>query len=123
MNTYTDEICIEEAMKGFGEVREVEILKTPLKEVSGDDLYLETLIKDIFQAGNNQLPQFKMEPVEKSKNGMRICRVHMTDLNAMNQVAAALNKFTGKLGEGRLYAQTWFEAPVIVPHASMGIYQ
>ena len=40
LNTYTDEICIEEAMRGFGEVREVEILKTPLKEISGEDNYL-----------------------------------------------------------------------------------
>ena len=35
LNVYTDEITIENAVKGFGEVVEVEILKTPLKEVSG----------------------------------------------------------------------------------------
>lgn len=64
-----------------------------------------------------------MEPIEKSKNGLRICRVHMTDLNAMNRVAAELNKSIAKLGEARLYAQTWFETPVMVPHGSMGIYQ
>lgn len=109
LKAHTDEICIEEAMKGFGEVKEVEILKTPLKEVSGNDLYLETLIKDTFVVQNNQQPpQFKMEDIQKSKNGLRTCRVHMTDLNAMNRVAAELNKSVGKLGEGRLYAQTWF---------------
>lgn len=47
----------------------------------------------------------------------------MTDLNAMNRVAAELNKSIAKLGEARLYAQTWFETPVMVPHGSMGIYQ
>lgn len=41
----------------------------------------------------------------------------------MNQVANQLNKTIGKLGEGRLYAQTWFEMPILVPHGSMTIYQ
>jgi hypothetical protein len=30
------------------------------------------------------------------------------DLNMMNIIANELNKKTGKLGEGKLYAQTWF---------------
>ena len=29
----------------------------------------------------------------------------------------------GKLGEGRLYAQTWFETPILVPRGFMPIYQ
>jgi len=63
---------------------------------------------------NNQQQQqqpgvnFKMEPIEKCKNGLRVCRVHFDNINNMNRVANDLNKTIGKLGEGRLYAQTWF---------------
>lgn len=41
----------------------------------------------------------------------------------MNRIANELNYTIGKMGEGRLYAQTWFEIPTLVPHNSMNIYQ
>lgn len=64
-----------------------------------------------------------MEPIEKCKNGLRVCRVHFDNINNMNRVANDLNKTIGKLGEGRLYAQTWFQMPVLVPHGAMPLYQ
>jgi len=64
-----------------------------------------------------------MEPIEKLKGGMRVCRVKMPNLELMNIIAQELNKTIGKLGEGRLYAQTWFEMPIVVPPNSMSIYQ
>lgn len=36
----TDEIYIEEALKIYGDIKEVEILKTPLKEISNEDVFL-----------------------------------------------------------------------------------
>lgn len=44
-------------MRGYGEIKDVEILKTPLKEVSGDDIYLETLIKNALLPQQNQQNQ------------------------------------------------------------------
>lgn len=64
-----------------------------------------------------------MEVIERKKNGLRICKVHIPNLDFMNLVANELNKSIGRLGEGRLYAQTWFEMPTLVPHGSMSIYQ
>jgi hypothetical protein len=126
LNSYTDELCIEEAMRGFGTVKEVEILKSPLKEISGEDLYLESLVKEIIarpahagEANNN----YKMEAIEKGKNGLRVCRCHMFNLNLMNIIADDLNRTINKLGEGRLYAQTWFETPVALPQHCMTVYQ
>lgn len=47
----------------------------------------------------------------------------MNDVQRMVQIANDNNKAIGKLGEGRLYAQTWFETPIMVPYGSMTIYQ
>lgn len=54
---------------------------------------------------------------------MRQCKVQMPNVNLMNIITQDLNKKIGKLGEGRLYAQTWFETPIVVPPSSMSIYQ
>lgn len=40
LSTTTDEIYIEEALKVYGKIKEVEILKTPLKEISNEDILL-----------------------------------------------------------------------------------
>lgn len=47
----------------------------------------------------------------------------MANVNLMNIIANELNRTVGKLGEGRLYAQTWFQVPIVVPIGSMSIYQ
>ena len=36
MNSITDEFFLQETMNVYGEVKEVEILKTPLKETEGE---------------------------------------------------------------------------------------
>lgn len=64
-----------------------------------------------------------MGKIEKLKNGLRVCRVNVFDLNHLNRIAVKYNGFPGFLGEGRLYAQSWFESPVLVPHGQMSIYQ
>ena len=94
-----------------------------MKEITGEDPYLEKLIKSVFENANNPNQQFKTGLIDKKKNGLRICRVNIPNIDAMNQVANELNKTIGKFGEGRLYAQTWFEMPILVPHGSMAIYQ
>ena len=89
-------------------------------------MFLESLIKEIIAKQNNQLQQnakFKMEAISKAKNGLRSCRVHMANPNLMNVIANQLNRTIGKLGEGRLYAQTWFQTPIAVPIGSLSIYQ
>lgn len=53
-------------MKAYGQIKEVEILKTPLKQISGEDSYLENLIKNIIIANapnNRPIPQFKLFPI------------------------------------------------------------
>ena len=64
-----------------------------------------------------------MGNIEKRKNGLRVCRVEVPDIEQMTKMANELNKAVGKLGEGRLYAQTWYEKPTLVPAHSMTIYQ
>jgi hypothetical protein len=68
LNQTTDEIYIEEALKNYGAIAEVEILKTPLKEVSGEDSFLEGLIKALNNNNNNNNNNannfnFKMEAI------------------------------------------------------------
>jgi hypothetical protein len=41
---------------------------------------------------------FKMESIEKRKDGLRVCRVNIPNLVEMNKVANDLNRTTGKLG-------------------------
>jgi hypothetical protein len=71
----------------------VEILKTPLKEVSGEDSYLENLIKAIIKnnpqanQANQNNQNFKMGPIERKKNGLRICKVNIVNLDTMNLLA------------------------------------
>lgn len=52
-------------------------------------MFLENLIKNIILANNNlrENGNFKMGPIEKKKNGLRICRVNIPNLDAMNIVA------------------------------------
>lgn len=109
LNITTDEIFIEEALKAYGAIKEVEILKTPLKEISGENIQLEKLIKAVLNPEGGNAGNFKLEAVEKKKNGLRSCRVYVPNLNEMNKIATELNHSIGKLGESRLYAQTWFE--------------
>ena len=47
----------------------------------------------------------------------------MNNPELMNIIANDLNRTIGKLGEGRLYAQTWFQSPIAVPIGSLSIYQ
>lgn len=66
---------------------------------------------------------FRIEPIQKLKNGLRICRVNIPNIDHLKHVSIDLHKTIGKMGEGRLYAQTWFEEPIIVPYGSLHIYQ
>lgn len=58
-----------------------------MKEISGEDSFLEKLIKSVFENANNANQQFKIGPIDKKKNGLRICRVNIPNIDAMNQVA------------------------------------
>ena len=64
-----------------------------------------------------------MEPLQKLKNGLRVCKVTIPNIDHLKHISIELNKTIGKLGEGRLYAQTWFEEPIIIPYGSIHIYQ
>lgn len=63
LNQTSDEIYIEEALKNYGAIVEVEILKTPLKELSGEDSFLEGLIKAANNNNNANNFNFKMEAI------------------------------------------------------------
>ena len=49
-----------------------------------------------------------MEAIQKLKNGLRVCRVNIPNLDHLKYVSIGLNKTIGNIGEGRLYAQNWF---------------
>ncbi len=52
-------------------------------------MFLENLIRNLILNNNNlkDHANFKMGAIEKKKNGLRICRVSIPNLNVMNFVA------------------------------------
>ena len=40
----------------------------------------------------------------------------------MNLISSELDKAVGSFGEGRLYAQTWYEDTILVPEGYLTIY-
>ena len=59
--------------------------------------------------------QVRLTPIEKKKNGLRTCRAYVTDANQMTRATNGLHKSVGNMGESRLYAESWFELPVLLP--------
>lgn len=101
------------------EIDDIEILKTPLKEPANQQSALNYLIKEVLELPKNVVPedQYKVFPIEKLKNGLRKCRVKVKKIQNLNKILS-LNEKKGKLGEGRLYAESMFTKPVLIPYPS-----
>lgn len=105
----------------YGKIQEVELLKTPMKEVSGEERHLEYLIKNTETGKTTE--DYKIKPITKGQQGRRICRVHFRSSLKADSIAAELDGRVAQLGEGKLHARSWYEIPTLVPDNSMAIYQ
>jgi hypothetical protein len=121
LSPMTDELHIEEALREYGKIQEVELLKTPMKEVSGEERQLEYLIRNTETGKNTE--DYKIKPISKGQQGRRICRVHFHSPLKADSIAAELDGRVAQLGEGKLHARSWYEIPTLVADNSMGIYQ
>lgn len=72
LNGMTDQINLESAVEVYGKVKNVEILKTPVKENLKS---LESSLEDQIRKNVQGQVDIEVKKVEKLKNGLRRCRV------------------------------------------------
>ena len=72
LNGMTDQINLESAVEVYGNVKNVEILKTPVKENLKS---LESSWEDQIRKNVQGQVDIEVKKVEKLKNGLRRCRV------------------------------------------------
>jgi hypothetical protein len=101
LKPHTDEIYITEALKDYGAIESVEILKTPLKETMGDEEHIGHLLK--VGANQDERVKYRVLAKEKKECGLRVAQVAIEDRHLINIICERLNKTIGMFGAGRLY--------------------
>ena len=72
-----------------GEIDNIEISKSPVRESGNDEEILEMHIRQFFD--KKDVVNFKIHPIKKKRNGLRTAKVTFTETPQLARVAAGLN--------------------------------